>query len=303
MDKRRRGLYAVIAAVVALAVVAVVWVLVTRASAVAIVNGERISKRDFIARMEDAAGYNVLDQMITEALIRQAAAKAGITVSKDRVEEELNSIRQQFGSSFDSVLWQYGMTEDDLRKNIEMNLLVMEYSTKDLTITDEDLRKYFEEHKDQYNTPEMVRARHILVETEEEAKEIVTQLGQGADFAQLAQERSIDTMSAIYGGDLDWFGRGQMVEPFEKAAFAMQPGQISDPVKSDFGYHIIKVEERKDAYEAVFEEVRDNVESAYKASQAKSVTQLAAELRSDSDITIINERYKDLGTTTPFGVQ
>ena len=155
MDKRRRGLYAVIAAVVALAVVAVVWVLVTRASAVAIVNGERISKRDFIARMEDAAGYNVLDQMITEALIRQAAAKAGITVSKDRVEEELNSIRQQFGSSFDSVLWQYGMTEDDLRKNIEMNLLVMEYSTKDLTITDEDLRKYFEEHKDQYNTPEM----------------------------------------------------------------------------------------------------------------------------------------------------
>ena len=94
-----------------------------------------------------------------------------------------------------------------------------------------------------------------------------------------------------------------MVEPFEKAAFAMQPGQISDPVKSDFGYHIIKVEERKDAYEAVFEEVRDNVESAYKASQAKSVTQLAAELRSDSDITIINERYKDLGTTTPFGVQ
>jgi foldase protein PrsA len=301
MDKRRRDLYAVIAAVVVVIGVAVAWVLVTRATAVAIVNGERITSKDFISRMEDAAGTDVLDQMITETLIRQAAKKAKVTVSADKIESELGKIRDQFGASFSSVLAQYGMTEEDLRKNIEMNLLVMEYSTKDLVITDEDLKAFFEENKDQYNTPEMVRASHILVDTEEEAKQIAQQLKDGADFATLATEKSTDTMSAAVGGDLDWFGRGQMVEPFENAAFSLQVGQVSAPVKSDFGYHIIKLTDKKAAYEAVFEEVRADVELAYKSSKAKSVSELASELRGASDITVTKEKFQILGTTTPFG--
>ncbi len=301
MDKRRRDLYAVIAAVVVVAVVAVAWVLITRATAVAIVNGERISSKEFVSRMEDAAGTNVLDQMITETLIKQAAKKAGVTVSADEVDSEMGKLRDQFGASFSSVLAQYGMTEDDLKNNIEMNLLVMEYSTKDLVITDEELKAYFEANKDQYNTAEMVRASHILVEAESDAKAIAQQLKDGADFATLAKEKSVDTMSAANGGDLDWFGRGQMVEPFENAAFSMKVNEVSAPVKSDFGYHIIKLTDKKEAYQAVYEEVKDDVQNAYKASKAMGVSDLAAQLKGESDITITKEKFQSLGTTTPFG--
>lgn len=87
-----------------------------------------------------------------------------------------------------------------------------------------------------------VHAIHILVRTEEEAKTILEELGKGTSFAQLAQEKSI-CPSGKKGGDLGWFGRGKMVKPFERAAFSMKKGEVSQPVKSDFGWHIIKVVE------------------------------------------------------------
>lgn len=303
MDKRKRDLYVVLAAVAVLVVIAISLVIGTRASSVAIVNGQRISKREFVEMMEDVAGRDVLDQLITEKLLHQAAKKAGITVTDDEVNEELDKIREQFGSSFDSALAQYGMTVDDLKKTLEINVLSFKYSTKDITVTEDALKAFFDENKSDYNKPEMVRASHILVESEEEAKEILNQLNNGADFAEIAKEKSTDTMSAVEGGDLNWFGRGQMVEEFEKVAFSLQPGQTSGVVKSPFGYHIIRVTDKKAAYEAVFEDVKDEVENAVKSQQAKSVQQLASELKNESDVTITREKFKDLGTTTPFGVK
>lgn len=267
---------------------------------IATVNGEPITWQEFISRMKDTGseGYNVLDQtidtngqdildqMISESLIRQAAKKAGIKVSSYEIDAELSMIQNQLGTSYGEVLAQYGMTENALRTNIEMNFLAVKYSTKDLVITDEDLRRYFEENKDLYTRPEIVRVSHILVDTEEEAKQIAQQLKDGADFATLATEKSTDTMSAANGGDLDWFSRGQMVEPFEKVAFSMRPGQISEPVKTDYGYHIIKMTDRKPAYEAVFDEVRYDVERDFRTSKASSFAELAASLRAEGEITI-----------------
>lgn len=267
---------------------------------IAIVNDQPITWQEFISRMKDtgnegysvldqtidANGQIVLDQMIAESLIRQAAKKAGIKVSSYEIDAELSMIRDQLGTSYGEVLAQYGMTENALRTNIEMNFLAVKYSTKDLVITDEDLRRYFEENKDLYTSPEIVRVSHILVDTEEEAKQIAQQLKDGADFATLATEKSTDTMSAANGGDLDWFSRGQMVEPFEKVAFSMRPGQISEPVKTDYGYHIIKMTDRKPAYEAVFDEVRYDVERDFRTSKASSFAELAASLRAEGEITI-----------------
>ncbi|HON42102.1 MAG TPA: peptidylprolyl isomerase, partial [Bacillota bacterium] len=250
MSRRKNELIPVIAVVAALAVVAIVWVVVTRATAVAIVNGQRITRREFVTRLEQVTGEQVLSDLINEQLIGQAAKKAKVTVTSAEVEAEMEKLREQIGPSFDSVLAQYGMTVEDLRKNMELNLLVYKVSTKDITVSEDALKAHFEENKSDYDQPEMVKASHILVDTEEKAKEIQKKLAEGADFAELARSESTDPMSAAEGGDLGFFARGRMVPEFEKVAFSMSPGQTSGPVKSEYGYHIIRVTERKDAHEA-----------------------------------------------------
>ncbi len=301
MSKRKSDLIPVIAVVAALVVVAIAWVVVTRTTAVAIVNGQRITRRAFVSRLEQATGEQVLSDLINEQLIRQAAKQAKVTVTQAEVEAEIDKLREQVGPSFDSMLAQYGMTVDDLRKNMDLNLLVFKISTKDITVGDDALMAFFEENKSDYDQPEMVKASHILVESEEKAKEIQTKLAEGADFAELARDESSDPMSAAEGGDLGFFARGRMVPEFEKAAFAMSAGQTSGIVKSEYGYHIIRVTDRKDAHEATFEEVRGDIERTIKGRQAKSAQELASELRLEGDITITDSKYKDLGTTTPFG--
>ncbi|HBK61155.1 MAG TPA: foldase [Firmicutes bacterium] len=301
MSRRKSDLIPVIAVVAALVVVAIAWVVVTRTTAVAIVNGQRITRRAFVSRLEQATGEQVLSDLINEQLIRQAAKQAKVTVTQPEVEAEIDKLREQVGPSFDSMLAQYGMTVDDLRKNMDLNLLVFKISTKDITVGDDALMAFFEENKSDYDQPEMVKASHILVESEEKAKEIQTKLAEGADFAELARDESSDPMSAAEGGDLGFFARGRMVPEFEKAAFAMSAGQTSGIVKSEYGYHIIRVTDRKDAHEATFEEVRGDIERTIKGRQAKSAQELASELRLEGDITITDSKYKDLGTTTPFG--
>ena len=298
MSRRRSELIPVIAVVAALAVVAIVWVVVTNATAVAIVNGQRITRRAFVDRLEQVTGEQVLSDLINEQLIGQAAKKAKITVTSAEVDAEMEKLREQIGPSFDSVLAQYGMTVEDLQKNMELNLLVFKVSTKDVTVSEDALMSFFEEHKSDYDQPEMVKASHILVETEEKAKEIKKKLAEGADFAELARSESTDPMSAAEGGDLGFFARGRMVAEFEKAAFAMSPGQTSAPVKSEYGYHIIRVTDRKDAHEATFDDVKDDIERTIKGNQAKSAQALASELRLEADVTITDSKYSDLSSST-----
>ena len=144
MSRRRSELIPVIAVVAALAVVAIVWVVVTRATAVAIVNGQRITRREFVTRLEQVTGEQVLSDLINEQLIGQAAKKAKVTVTSAEVETEMDKLREQIGPSFDSVLAQYGMTVEDLRKNMELNLLVYKVSTKDITVSEDALKAHFE---------------------------------------------------------------------------------------------------------------------------------------------------------------
>jgi peptidyl-prolyl cis-trans isomerase C len=140
--------------------------------------------------------------------------------------------------------------------------------------TDEAMKKVYEEAAKQITGEQEVHARHILVETEDEAKTVADEIKKGADFAELAKKKSKDP-GASDGGDLGFFTKDQMVPEFSTVAFALEPGKISDPVKSQFGWHIIKVEEKRNRKAPEFEQVKAQIETyVTRKAQADYVTKL-----------------------------
>lgn len=150
-------------------------------------------------------------------------------------------------------------------------------------VTEEAMRKIYDEQRARITPEDEVRARHILVETEDEAKALIAQIRGGGDFEALAREKSKDPGGQRNGGDLGFFTKGQMVTEFAEAAFAMQPGQLSEaPVKSQFGWHIIKVEERRQRAIPSFEQVRGQIEDFLtRRAQADLVQRLRSEAASE----------------------
>jgi peptidyl-prolyl cis-trans isomerase C len=133
--------------------------------------------------------------------------------------------------------------------------------TIEAAVTEEAARALYEETISGIEPQEEVRARHILVPTEEEAKAAAERIAAGEEFAAVAADLSQDPGSAREGGDLGFFTKDRMVAPFAEAAFALQPGEVSEPVQSQFGWHVIKVEERREQPTPAFEEMREQIES------------------------------------------
>lgn len=233
-------------------------------SAIATVNGETITKAQLYERMVGTGGPQALDELIREALIKQEARKANVTVSEAEIAGEFDKIKANFGSDaeFQMALAQAGLSEEQLKQRVEFNTLVkklLEPRVKD-KLTDQAVEEYYNNNKDRYATQqEEVHARHILVKTEEEARQVIARLKAGEDFATLAKELSTEPAAKETGGDLGFFGRGKMVAEFEKAAFELPVGQISEPVKSSFGWHVIEVLEHKQQTIPPLAEVRDKV--------------------------------------------
>ena len=138
-------------------------------------------------------------------------------------------------------------------------------------VTEQDVKAYYEKHKAELASVSQIKASHILVKTEAEAKKILERLKKGEDFAELAKKYSIDTGSAKNGGDLGYFSPGQMVPEFEQAASKLKPGEISEPVKTKFGYHIIKVTDKKMGKPVEFEKVKNVLLQRLSAEKQKEV--------------------------------
>ena len=154
-------------------------------------------------------------------------------------------------------------------------------------VSDEDAKKIYDEKIANMKPEEEVHAKHILVGTEEEAKEVKERLTKGEDFAAVAKEKSKDKNAE--GGDLGFFSRGQMLKPFEEAAFALDVGQISDPVQTQFGWHIIKLEEKRDQKLPGFDDVKEAIKTQLVAQKAQMVV---TDLRKDAKIEIVDPDIK-----------
>lgn len=176
-----------------------------------------------------------------------------------------------------------------------------------ITASDEELQAYFTEHKNNYTTEEERSASHILVEDETLASEIYQKIQNGEDFAALAKQYSIDDSNKSRGGDLGFFGKGIMVEEFENTVFAMQKGEVSKPVKTDFGYHIIKLTDIKPTTTKEFASVKTEITHAYKVEQAKKqifdLSEKMQTLAYDGDLEDIAEELNLKLQTTDFITQ
>lgn len=154
-------------------------------------------------------------------------------------------------------------------------------------VPEADAKKIFDEKIATVKPDQQVHARHILVETEAEAKDVIARLKKGEDFAKVAKEKSKD--SNAEGGDLGFFSRGQMLKPFEDAAFALEPGQISEPVHTQFGWHVIKVEEKRDAPLPTFDQVKEAIMAQLVQEKAQ---QIVTGLKDSAKIEIVDPTIK-----------
>ncbi|MCM3602239.1 peptidylprolyl isomerase [Robertmurraya korlensis] len=257
---RKKLVITIVTALVGLAIIAGI-LLSTKDSVVAKVGDASISEDELQQTLLDQYGADALDVLITNKLIELEADKQKITISDKEVEEELATLAESYGgeTALEEAVVASGSTMDDVRDDIINYIKTEKLIEPRIEITDEEIQTYFDENKDTFATAEQVQASHILVADEATANEVKSKLDAGEDFSELAKEYSTDTTTAESGGDLGYFSSGDMVAEFEEVAFALGVDEISAPVKTEYGYHIIKVVDHQEAKEANFEDSKEEI--------------------------------------------
>jgi parvulin-like peptidyl-prolyl isomerase len=266
------------------------------------VNGEEITK-EYIEEQYNQIPESykstitkeiILNQSINEKLLLQEADKQGIITTDKEVSETINQLMEDSGLSeqeFQQTLDEQGITmdflEDYYKKQITINKLLNKTVVSKVSVSEQEINDYYENNKGQFIVPEKVNASHILVNTTEEAEEILKLLEEGGDFAELARQRSMCT-SAPRGGNLGYFVKGTMVKEFEDAAFSLDIGEMSNIVESSFGYHIIKVHDKKPETVMSLEDSASFIREKIKLQkQNKILGEYLNQLRDNADIEIL----------------
>lgn len=246
-----------------------------------------LTQEEFYKEVKELAGAQLLEQIMLERILEDK-----YKVTKEEVEEEFKTLKEQYGDQFAAQLAAAGLTEDSLKANIRFNAL-KEKATADIEVTDAEIQAYYDKASKELN------ARHILVEDEETAKKVIERLNAGEDFAAIAKELSIDTSTGAQGGELGWFGIGKMVPEFEDAAYALELNKVSEPIQSQFGFHIIEVTDKRDIADyGKLEDKKDEIKELVIAEKADWEAKAAELIKSakikvkDKDLSEAFSNYK-----------
>ncbi len=290
----------------------------------ATVNGKAISKAQFDRQMNGVrqrllqSGHllsdvelrdvknRVLESLIDRELLYQESQKRGFKGDAKAVDSQIAQFKQRFETpeAYEQALKSMNLTENAIReellKNSAIDQLVQDRFSKGITVSEEESKAFYKERHELFERPERVHARHILVSVKPDASaedkkaarkridDLKARVSKGEDFATLAQSQS-DCPSKERGGDLGFFARGQMVKPFEEAAFALNPGAVSDVVETDFGYHLIQVIEKKPQETVPYEQVQPNIaEHLQKQKTQQKVEEFLTQAKKDAKITRTN---------------
>jgi peptidyl-prolyl cis-trans isomerase C len=247
----------------------------------------------------------ILEGLIEREVLYQETRKAGIKIPDQKINDQLAGIKKRFPNEeeFKKALAGMGLTEEDIRVQIQRGLairdLIDQKIARKVVLTDAETKAYYTGNPQLFNQPGQVKASHILLKVEptaDEAKkaeagkkieEIQQKLKAGGDFAELAKEYS-EGPSSVRGGDLGFFQRGQMVKPFEDVAFSMQVNEVSGRVETRFGYHLIKVDDKKPAQTLAYEEVKAKIVQRLKQQKIEEdATKYVKNLRQDAKVEIL----------------
>lgn len=291
---------------------------VNESGKVAVVNGTVISQEQFdkemlqVQKRLDQTGTSlsdeemgalktkILDQIIRFELLYQECQKEGVEIDDAEINQQIEGQKSNFSSDdeFRLALEQLGTDEAALRSKIERNLAIQRLINQKFkpTVTDKEAKKYYNANPDEFKEEERVKASHILIKVDaddyqskkdaakKQIEGILERVRNGEDFAELAKKYS-DCPSSAQGGDLGFFSKGQMVKPFEEAAFAMEPGDISDVVETEYGYHIIKVTDKQGP--KTFDEAKDDIKRTLgKQKIAESYSKFYADVRNKAKIDV-----------------
>jgi foldase protein PrsA len=217
---------------------------------------------------------SIVNYLVQNQLIKDKAAEMKVTVTDQQFQDRMKQIVQQVGGQkkLDKLLKQQNVTQAQLEEQLKAQMLqdaVQQKVYAGITVSQADIEKYFNNpaNKSQFNVPESVDARHILVKTKAEAEKVRALLeanNTDANWKKVAKQYSTDTGSKNNGGSLGNFPKGRMVKPFENAAFSLKVGEISQPVKTQFGYHIIEVTKKTPATKQTLAQAKATIEQQLK---------------------------------------
>ncbi len=249
-----------------------------------------------------------MERAVDSMLLAQEARRRGVKPDMARVDKEIQDLEKKVGGKerFEGMLAQSGTTSDIYRNSmIEMDLingLIKKDIEPKITVTDAEIQKFYDDNPSYFEKPEQVKARHILIKVPQDAtpeqkaaakkkaEALQKRAAKGEDFATLAKENS-EGPSAKDGGELGYFSQKQMVKPFADAAFALKPGQVSDVVETRFGYHVIKVEDRRAAGKVPLSEVKERIrDSLQKQKVGEAMRAILSQLQKDAKIKSMGEK-------------
>ncbi|MBL9038720.1 MAG: peptidyl-prolyl cis-trans isomerase [Archangium sp.] len=292
------------------------------ANVVATVNGAVIGKAEFelelgreAQSMESVATrtpeqiepykQTLLATMVERLVLLQAAAAANITVTSEEVDRRMLALASEYAANtFDEVLAQTHTSRTELARKTREQLLIeklfQEAVFSRIAVTEDAIRRAYDEHPEAYTEPEQVHAQQIVVKGLDEAKRIQQQLWQGKKFADLARRYSLSPDAKV-GGDLGVFRRGEMPQAFDEVVFKLAPGGLSDVVSTEYGFHVFKVLEKKPARKRDLPEVRAAIEQKLVAElRAERQREFVAGLRAKADVKV-NESALQTVTGRPMG--
>ncbi|WP_077310324.1 peptidylprolyl isomerase [Terribacillus halophilus] len=247
-----------------------------------------ISKEDYYQELSGKYGEQVLQTMVLEKALDDK-----YDVEKEQIDKQVDKLKDQYGDSFDSVLQQAGYSDEDaFREKVKASLLQQKAIADGVEVTDEEIQTRYDHMKTDLN------ASHILVADEDTAKEVKKKLDDGEEWDKLVEEYSTDTGTVEAKGSLDWFSAGSMDAAFENAAYALDKGEISEPVESSFGWHIIRLDDKRDTENEVgsLKEEKEQIKTELAVQKVDSAEQQEKinKLLKDADFDIKIEQYEDL---------
>lgn len=248
---------------------------------------QNITKEDFYQELKEHYGKEVLDRMVNELVLSNK-----YQVSEEDIDYEIEKVKNELGEQFGVWLQQQGFENEDLFHDfVRISNLSEKAAFEDIEVSEKEIKEHYNRLKTE------IKTQHILVEDKETADEVRTKLDKGADFIDLAKEYSTDSSTAEDGGDLGFVSIGQMIPEFEVAAFKLEIDEVSDPVQTQYGFHIIKVTDERDkenieTFNEMEEDIRRELQSE-KFDPTKAQEKID-NLLTEADVDVKLDEFNDL---------